>query len=86
MLPMEDAPDVTPEERETPEGIEVFFEGWPGRFPGYSEDEIEAQLPDGTRLKAVPLGGTRLGFERPVPRGTVVFARGRPFRAIGHSE
>jgi hypothetical protein len=84
MRAMGDSPNVAPEQEETPDGINVFFWDW----SGYSPDEIEAQQPDGTRLKSVlQLDGKRLGFERPVPRGTLILVRGESlWRPLGHSE
>jgi hypothetical protein len=75
---------AAPEQEETDEGYVVFWE------PAcYSPDDIEAELPDGTRLKAVLLlDGRRLGFERPLPRGTQLLRRGEAFwwRPVGERE
>jgi len=55
------------------EGFDVWWE--PIKV---SPDDVMAELPDGTRLKPVPLlGGRRLGFDRPLPTRTVIFHRGR---------
>ncbi len=50
----------------------VYFEP-----PHYAPDEIDAVLPDGTRLKsALQLDGQRLGFERALPVGTLILLDG----------
>jgi hypothetical protein len=73
---VQDEPLEPPVQEETPDGVDVFF--WRKEGSNYSPEDIEAELPDGTRLKAVEqLGGRRLGFERPVPRGTWILLRGK---------
>jgi hypothetical protein len=76
-----DEPEV-PEQKATTGGYDVFWE------PAHvAHEEIEAELPDGTRVKAVPLlGGRRVGFDRPLPRGTQLFLRGKPaWQRVGES-
>jgi len=51
-----------------------------------SPDEIQAELPDGTRVQPVTLIGGRVGFERELPRGTQLLLRGKPaWRRVGES-
>jgi hypothetical protein len=64
--------DAPPEGIEMPDGVSVFFE--PARYP---PEQIEAELPDGTRLPSVrQLGGRRLGFDRLLPRGSWILRNG----------
>lgn len=64
------------EQEKTADGFQVFF--WKTGGWNYSPEDIEAELPDGARLKAVEqLGGKRIGFEGPVPRGTWILLRGK---------
>ena len=76
---MSDEP-VVPDQETTAEGYTVFWE--PAHYPA---DDIEAELPDGTRLRAIlQFGGRRVGFERPLPKGTQLLLRGQPaWRPIG---
>ena len=61
---MSDEP-VVPDQDATAEGYTVFWE--PAHDPA---NDIEAELPDGTRLTAIlQFGGRRVGFERPLPKG-----------------
>jgi len=64
-------------------GYTVFWE--PAHYPA---DDIEAELPDGTRLTAIlQFGDRRVGFERPLPKGTQLLLRGQPaWRPIGETD
>ena len=63
------------EQEPTTDGIKVFFVKTSG-FP-YPTAEIEAELPDGTRLGAIEqLDGHRVGFDRAVPQGTWIVRAG----------
>jgi hypothetical protein len=74
---MGDAGSGSLEQHETPDGFQVFF--WKTGEWNYSPSDIEAELPDGTRLRAVEqLSGRRLGFEQQLPRGTWILLRGKP--------
>lgn len=79
---MFDNPEV-PEQEETADGYVVFWEP-----PYFSPGEIEAVMPDETRVQAVLLlGGRRLGFERRLPKGTQLYLRGEPaWRPIGEGD
>lgn len=60
---------------------DVFFEP-----PHYEPDDVEAVLSDGTRLKAeYQLDGRRLGFDRPLPTGTLILLRGIRGWVVGSS-
>jgi hypothetical protein len=74
---------VVPDHQATAEGFTVFWE--PAHYPA---DDIEAELPDGTRLTAIlQFGGRRVGFERPLPKGTQLLLRGQPaWRRIGETD
>jgi hypothetical protein len=74
---------VVPDQDATGEGLTVFWE--PAHYPA---DDIEAELPDGTRLTAIlQFGGRRVGFERPLPKGTQLLLHGQPaWRPIGETE
>jgi hypothetical protein len=53
----------------------------------YTPGDIEAVLWDGTRLKAeYQLDGQRLGFERPLPVGTLILLRGVRGWVVGSSD
>ncbi len=82
MRTMSDEP-VVPDHQATAEGFTVFWE--PAHYPA---DDIEAELPDGTRLTAIlQFGGRRVGFERPLPKGTQLLLRGQPaWRRIGETD
>ena len=61
-----------PEQEPAGGGINVFFEP-----PRYRPEDIEAELPDGTRVPSKRLlGGRRLGFDRSLPRGVWILFRG----------
>jgi hypothetical protein len=73
MRRMSDEP-VVPDQETTAEGYTVFWE--PAHYPA---DDIEAELPDGTRLTAIlQFGGRRVLFERTLPKGTQLLLRGQP--------
>jgi hypothetical protein len=82
MRTMSDEP-VVPDQDATAEGYTVFWE--PAHYPA---DDIEAELPDGTRLTAIlQFGDRRVGFERPLPKGTQLLLRGQPaWRPIGETD
>ena len=64
--------EYPPEQELEGEGINVFFEP-----PRYRPKDIEAELPDGTRVPSKLLsGGRRLGFDRSLPRGAWILRRG----------
>jgi hypothetical protein len=78
------APDqAAPEQEETAEGYNVFWE-----HPHFPPDDVEAELPDGTRVRAVwSLGGRRVGFDRRLPKGTQLYLRGKPtWKRVGESD
>lgn len=69
-----------PEEEATSDGFNVWWEP----VPPFPPLEIEAELPDGTRLSPVlQLGGRRVGFERPLPEGTPISLRGKVAWVVG---
>lgn len=62
-----------PQMEATDEGSNVWWEP-----PHYRPTDVEAVLPDGTRLGGTMLlGGRRLGFEERLPRGTAILVRGK---------
>jgi hypothetical protein len=67
------------DEEQTDDGIRVFF------YPAhYSTGEIEAELPDGSRVPSTLQQDGRLGFEEPLPAGTWIPRRGvRTWGPIG---
>ena len=61
-----------PQEEPADEEVNVFFE--PSK---YRPEDIEAELPDGTRVPSkLLLGGRRLGFDRSLPRGAWILLGG----------
>lgn len=61
------------EQEPAEDGYLVFFE----QPHPFSPQEIEAELPDGTRVASVlQLGGRRLGFDRPLPQGSWILRKG----------
>jgi hypothetical protein len=76
------AVEVEPPPNEEPreDGIGVFFD--PAH---YNAADIEAELPNGSRVPAVlQEGGRRLGFDRLLPAGTWILRRGvRTWGPIG---
>lgn len=63
------------DEKATPVDPDVWWE--PIRFSADEIATIEAELPNGDRLRPVHLlGGRRLGFERRLPIGTRIHFKG----------
>jgi hypothetical protein len=62
---------------------QVFWE--PIRFSPEELETIEAELPDGTRLRPERQleEGRRLGFDRPLPIGTRIWHHGRVAWIVG---
>lgn len=71
-----------PSEELGEDGINVFWEP-----SGYAPEGVEAELPDGTRVQPVPfLGGRRVGFDRGLPRGTLLVVGDRVLGIVGRHE
>jgi hypothetical protein len=74
-----------PEVEETAEG---YVYGWRKDGFTYSVEDVEVELPDGSRLRAEEqLEGQRIGFDRALPAGSWILLRGRRmWGPVGDSE
>jgi hypothetical protein len=61
-----------PEKESSQDGIRVWWDR-----PYYRPSDLEAELPDGSRIGAVALAGGQVGFDRLLPKGAPILLRGK---------
>jgi hypothetical protein len=61
-----------PEKESSQDGVRVWWDR-----PYYRPSDLEAELPDGSRIGAVVLAGGQVGFDRLLPKGTPILLRGK---------
>jgi hypothetical protein len=61
-----------PEREASQDGVRVWWDR-----PHYHPGDLEAELPDGSRIGAVILEGGQVGFDQLLPKGAPILLRGK---------